>query len=614
MTYEDKDFVPDINLAKAIFQKGGNTNNYGAQNSGARVVNSATNMRYGTVVEDTDGSGKVKVLLDGSTDPIIVDCSETLEKGSRVCVISMGGSYKALSMIGDTIGGDMIKFDAVFANKIVADEAFIQKLVASDAFINNLTANVAYIEKLTANDAFINKLTSNNAFINELISNKIFVEDLEAKYVLADKANIDQAWINDLFVKSSFVAQEGNIFNLTGLHIDANDITTGVLTVDRLVVQGPDGEYYLLEPDGTGQFDQTKLDGNIIKQNSLHADRITANSITTEQITTNNLVGTGGWINLADGTFAYGNPNKDESDKYIGNFITWDGNKLKLNVDELNIASTSFDDKMEVLETQITQNANNVTIAVTEAQKAVNVANSADSTLSNLLNTNFIFTSSGLKITSNNGAYYTLIGSDAFSILRTSNDRGIRIYNEFDDSSNFYRSVIETSDHSNEELCLRTNSGLLYAIIRDNSMVISASDTAGLMRQNPWFDNYGSYHAWFPVYSGSTTGSVTFNTTVPSDAKLLILYDNGSANGWKSMSSAIYDLNRGNGYINLNSTYIHAGTGICNETKRLRVTTSGLTVNNGGRDYVASGNGKTVDCNISSTSLFNILGVYALVH
>lgn len=588
---EEISIVPDIGLAKALFSSN-STNNYSAANTGSRSVNGVSSMKYATVHEDTTGNGKVKIILDGSTEVIEVDSAETFKKGDRVCVLYMGGSYKAFSLMGGTIGGNMVVFDGIFANKIIANEAFIRNLTAANAFIDNLTAN----------KAFINSLIANNAFIEQLTANKAFVDDLEAKYVTVSKSNIDQAWINDLFVKSQFVAQEGTVFNLTGLHIDANDITSGTLTVDRLVVQGSDGEYYLLEPDGTGSFDQTKLNGNIIKQNSLHADRITANSITTEQITTNNLVGTGGWINLAQGTFAYGNPKTDSNGKYLGNFISWDGSKLKLNVDDLSVDSTSFSDTLQTLRTSITQNADNITIAASKANSASATANAVDSKLDDLLTTNFIFDSTGLSIKSSNASYYTKITSTGFNILKTSNDIGFTM----NVNTNKYCDLKTTTSG----YCIGIQpAGTSYRLnFGTGTMEFNrGTDTGFVVKRN---GHTGSYEAWERIWNGNTTGSLTFSYPILSAGHLVILFQTGEQSGDIGCDAAIYDMMYGNGYVLLSGNHLHAGGGVAMTTKLLRVTTNGLTVSKGGRGHIAT-NG-IANANVSNTATISIRAVYYL--
>lgn len=405
------DSMSEIDLSKAIFGSS-SSNSFNASNSGgvkigsgysSGYVSSVSSVRYGTCQTDSL-NGSVTVLMDGSDETMVVSTNETLHVGDRVSVVSSNGSYKAIALGDSTVGGNMIAVDETFTNKLTASEAFIDKLTASTAFITNLTANNAFIQHLTASNAFISeltankalidsltasdalisnltastafidsltsstalieKLTGNEAFISSIAASEVLTDNLSAKYVQTDKANIDKAWIDDLFVQGSFVSQEGSIFNLTGLHIDAGDITTGTLVVDRLAVKSEeDGEYYMLTPDPDGGFTQVKLDGNIIEKDSINADRILANSITTEQITTNNLVGTGGWINLANGTFHYSNAE-------TGGYISWDGSHLEMNVNTLTIgglASATKDDVDNVSDT-----ASNALIAATKAQDVAN--------------------------------------------------------------------------------------------------------------------------------------------------------------------------------------------------------------------------------------------------
>jgi hypothetical protein len=310
----------DIELAKKLFgtvsstSGSSRTNSFNASSVGASSTSGTggsgsdilTQLKYGTCQTDSDGR-MVSVLVDGNEDPIDVTTYETLYKGDRVCLITKGSSYKLIAFKAGSIGGNMISVDG----------AFIDKLVSSEAFIENLTAD----------SAFIGDLTANSAFIEALSTNFIQTDELDATYARLDVANVNKEFVDTLLVQGEYIAQEGTVYYLTGLHIDANDITAGTLTVDRIAVKGDDDEYYMLTPNGDGTFAQTKLNGTILEEQSIKADRIVSNSITTEQITTQNLVGTGGWINLASGTFEYMNAS-------TGNGIAWDGEKLTLHLDE----------------------------------------------------------------------------------------------------------------------------------------------------------------------------------------------------------------------------------------------------------------------------------------
>ena len=58
------------------------------------------------------------------------------------------------------------------------------------------------------------------------------------------------------------------------------------------------------------------IDGYVLTDRTINADKIIAHSITANEITVENLIGANGWINLAQGTFNYGNA------------LIWDGNQL----------------------------------------------------------------------------------------------------------------------------------------------------------------------------------------------------------------------------------------------------------------------------------------------
>lgn len=150
---------------------------------------------------------------------------------------------------------------------------------------------------------------------------------LEANYAQIDAANIDtatirEAWIDNILVESGLIAHEGTIFELDAIQINASKIKTGTIDVERLVVTGQDGHKYLVHVENeTASYE--KLDGDIIEDLTITADKIVAGSITAQKITTENLVGTGGWINLRNGTFQYGNP-------LTGAGISWDGTNLTI--------------------------------------------------------------------------------------------------------------------------------------------------------------------------------------------------------------------------------------------------------------------------------------------
>lgn len=80
----------------------------------------------------------------------------------------------------------------------------------------------------------------------------------------------------------------------------------------------------------------TIIDGGNIITGSVTASQIATNTITADKITTSNLVGTNGWINLANGTFGYGNTT-------LGDGISWDGTNLIINAESIRTLSSDLD-------------------------------------------------------------------------------------------------------------------------------------------------------------------------------------------------------------------------------------------------------------------------------
>ena len=354
----------------------------------------------GTVVSEGD---VLYVLIDGSSVLTPVSSTIDIREGDRVLVLLqnheatvLGSPTSATARLEELrdLQEGVTEFEVILADKVgtgelVAMQALIEDLEAKDVEISGkLTANEASIEALEAENATINgKLTAYQADIEELQADNVTINDkltaveadidnldvsnldakyatieslnainaeiekldvahLEATYAKLDFTNVDEAWVNDLFVQGSFVSQEGAIYNLTGLHLNAGDITAGTLTVDRIAIWSEtDEEYYMLTPNGDGTFSQCKLDGSVIEKNSISADRIVANSITTDQITANNLVGTGGWINLAEGTFRYQNVSTNDG-------ISWDGENLTIQASSLKIGTSDVATQSDINATQ----------------------------------------------------------------------------------------------------------------------------------------------------------------------------------------------------------------------------------------------------------------------
>lgn len=179
-----------LDVSKEIFGSGGDR----AARFGGSTGNNST-MRYGTAQDDMHDN-KLAVLLDGSDDPIVAECNESVKKGQRVTVVNGGGTYKVLCLADGTIGGNMISADNAFFDKMFANEAFVGKLFADQAFVGHLEADYAKIDALEANYAKIDTLEAQSAKIENLEATKASIDHLEANYAHIADGKIDNAVID----------------------------------------------------------------------------------------------------------------------------------------------------------------------------------------------------------------------------------------------------------------------------------------------------------------------------------------------------------------------------------------------------------------------------------
>lgn len=252
--------------------------------------------------------GVARILLDGlvfsenDSQWVEVDSLGGLEEGDIATILLSGEEGKGMTPFAlGTVGG-------------------IDRL---DVRIASIEADYIKAEVLEANYAHITEGVIDNATINHAD-----VNNLSAAYAQIDGANITNetvknSWINTLMVQTGLIAHEGTVYTLDAIQVNASNITAGTIDVERLIVT-INGEKYLVHIDPTTSSPTyEKLDGNVIEDLTITADKIVAGAITADKITANNLVGTGGWINLHNGTFAYVNSS-------TGDGISWDGSHLMI--------------------------------------------------------------------------------------------------------------------------------------------------------------------------------------------------------------------------------------------------------------------------------------------
>lgn len=161
----------------------------------------------------------------------------------------------------------------------------------------------ATIESLEATDASITNLNAEYASFKSTVTDEFAADEAQFKVLDADKADIDfanvaVAKIETGFLKNLMVSQglladkvispEVTVTDcLTGVHIYADDITAGTLSVDQLEIRGSEKSlvYELNNIDGALQSKSVDtLNGEVITDRSITTNKVVANAITANEI------------------------------------------------------------------------------------------------------------------------------------------------------------------------------------------------------------------------------------------------------------------------------------------------------------------------------------------
>ena len=288
--------------------------------------------------------GEMTLHYDGGFYAEITSPCEVQESNSSSVGSSGSSSYNSGTMaqasgtVTSTILGAIFK-DGVITNSKIADstienskiknstitnakiaDATIEWEKVSKSFITDLTADNAYIENLKATIGEFGYITAENADltyatitslravdgkIDTLTAKAITTDNLKAKvatlgYLSAESAdlkyaniklsNIEVADIATLFTEVGLIDRativEGHITGfLDSVEVNAANITAGTLVADRILLKGENGLLYSLNNLGELQSKTIDtLDGYILTDRTVNADKIVAKSITANEL------------------------------------------------------------------------------------------------------------------------------------------------------------------------------------------------------------------------------------------------------------------------------------------------------------------------------------------
>lgn len=359
----------------------------GATRAEGGVARKSSATILGKAVEDSE-NGMVRVVPEGDVfapdgdNTIVIPTSPSVRAGDTVQIGLVGGVSKRPMVVAAGGEGDRqnVRIGAIEADYVKASTLDVQVANIADARIEQATIQQAQVHNLSTDYAHISDGTIDNANIgyanvngldaqvasiadaeianatitqaqvqnlstdyahitNGAIDNANIgyanVDGLSANYAKIDASNIgtltaDSAWVTKLLVNTGLIAHSGQIFTLDAIQVNAASITAGTIDIERIVVtDSTTGDKHMVTwNSSTSSWDAVKLDGDVLGDRTIAADKIVAHDITVQEITTENLVGTGGWINLAAGTFQYVNAT-------TGDGISWDGSNLTINAASL---------------------------------------------------------------------------------------------------------------------------------------------------------------------------------------------------------------------------------------------------------------------------------------
>ncbi len=215
--------------------------------------------------------------IDGTTH--IVPCLEvthTFDGGLASSISAKGSSETENALV--VKGPIQRQIERLSADLFTAKDAIVKRLKTEQ--VEALMAELGY--------ATVTEITGKLADFGYVTAGEI-----ATKYARLDMVNINQAWVEDLLVKGSILADDitgvtGNFTKyLTGVRILGDLIEANTIKADTLILQGEDGIYRRLNIDALGQAVvdsdpkyNEKLDGSVLVAESVTADKIKVTDLT----------------------------------------------------------------------------------------------------------------------------------------------------------------------------------------------------------------------------------------------------------------------------------------------------------------------------------------------
>lgn len=204
-----------------------------------------------------------------------------------------GGLSTEVGSYGSDVeeGEDQVKGPTTKAlERVYTDLFLVRQVVADKVSVNYLEANYATITELDAVSARIDKIVTSEVTVEYLEANYAKMKDVEANFATIDLANVKDASIKSAMIDAGAVKTvqiaDGSITDAKIVELTANKITAGTLSVERLELVGSTSSIvYALNNSGELVSENVNtLDGDVLTDRTITADKLVANSITANEI------------------------------------------------------------------------------------------------------------------------------------------------------------------------------------------------------------------------------------------------------------------------------------------------------------------------------------------
>ena len=232
---------------------------------------------------------EIEMLDDARLDPWDMVSVEYYDgKTYNIPCMTLEHDFKAYSTTVKSVGKSESENEYRFTGPTIQ---YLNRMAAELLVANRVIATKVDAEYVNSHAITTDNLDAIKAEIQTLV-----VEEIDGKYATIDFANIDVANINKtniglLFAEVGLIDRativDGHITGfLDAVEVNANKITAGTLIADRILLSGEKGSV-LYALNNLGELTSTNvdtLDGYVLTDRTINADKLIANSITANEL------------------------------------------------------------------------------------------------------------------------------------------------------------------------------------------------------------------------------------------------------------------------------------------------------------------------------------------